>query len=120
MSEESKKSTYNRVAETIDGNVQSKGVKIKFAGWMSIGSQEWEESSDQLKAHAYQAAIAAGWTNKTLSEVACAIYEHINKSTVEFTLSELMLLAKTHPISLPSKKREVKVTLLSGKSLREI
>lgn len=90
-------SVFRTIITTIDGNVQSEGIKIRFPGWMVIGSSEWLESSDEIKAHAYQAAKKHGWSDESLVKSVVAVHQHIDRKMAEFTISELQEMSKSHP-----------------------
>jgi hypothetical protein len=92
--------SLQRIIESINGNVQSQGIKVKFAAWMIMGSQEWNETPDQIKAYAYQAALVTGWTNQSLINTACGAYPHMDKYMAKFTIEHLVDLVKEHPLEI--------------------
>lgn len=81
----------------LNGCVQAQGLKIDVDHWLVMGSKEWGNTPDEVKAWAYQAAIVTGWTDDALCQIlktkAPAIF------TDEFCtviLSELKELAQKH------------------------
>lgn len=110
------KIAFQRIIDTIDGNVQSKNIKVKFSAWMVIGSKEWEETSDETKAHAYQAALALGWTKESLIKTVCAVYDHIDPHMAKFTVSLLEELSETHTLQIEKIKKEKPKVVIFGKN----
>lgn len=92
--------TLQRIIETLEGNVQSQGIKVKFSNWMVIGSEEWNETPDQIKAYAYQAAKVCGWSEESLKTLVVGVYKHIDKDMANFTISELEHLTKIYPLEI--------------------
>ncbi len=97
---EFKRASWKCIISTLDGNVQSQGIKARFPEWMVIGSPEWDQTPDKMKAYAYQAAKATGWSDKSLIEAVCSVYEHIDEFMAKFTLSVLEDLKKEYPLEV--------------------
>ena len=54
---------------TLNGCVQAQGVKVNIENWLVMGSPEWNETPDEVKAWAYQAAGVTGWTDAALKMI---------------------------------------------------
>jgi 6-phosphogluconolactonase/glucosamine-6-phosphate isomerase/deaminase len=91
--------TVPRILETLDGNIQCHGLKVKFKNWMVMGSDEWNSTPDTVKSYAYQVAKKwCGWTDGALKNILIATFPYIDKNMAEFTISELQHLADTYPL----------------------
>jgi hypothetical protein len=97
---------FRRIIDSLDGNIQAQGIKVRFPAWMVIGSLEWMETPEEIKAYAYQAALVTGWTNEALINAACAVYPHIDKHTAKFTIEHLIDLVKEFPLQVEGKPKE--------------
>jgi hypothetical protein len=95
-----KEAVFQRIIDSINGSVQSQGVKIKFPAWMVIGSDEWNSTTDQKRAYAYQAALVTGWTNSSLIKAVCEVYEFIDEHMAKFTIQLLEDLVKEYPLEI--------------------
>lgn len=51
---------------SLNGCVQSQGIKVSLENWLVMGSKEWEETPNEVKAWAYQAAGVTGWTDAAI------------------------------------------------------
>jgi len=91
------------VIESINGSVQSQGIKVAVEGWLAIGSGEWEKTPDEVKALAYQAAKATGWTDKALIAAITRKWQHIDEHMMMFVIDSLQDLAKTYPAVIETK-----------------
>lgn len=98
--------TFKRIIESIDGNVQAQGIKIRFPAWMVMGSAEWQETPEEIKAYAYQAAMTTGWTHRSLINAVCASYPHIDKHMAASTIDYLCFLAKEHTLEVEGKEKQ--------------
>jgi len=115
------KTAFQRVIDTLDGCINAQGIKVKFPAWMVMGSKEWDATPDQIKAYAYQAALVTGWTDKSLIQAVCSVYEFIDAHAASFTIRLLEDLAKQYPLEVKEKKKELpKVTLSDGDGAREL
>ena len=52
--------------DTLNGSVQSQGIKVDVRAWLDMGSKEWQDTEPDIKARAYQAALVTGWTDQGL------------------------------------------------------
>jgi hypothetical protein len=112
--------TLQRIIDSIDGNVHSKRIKIKFPAWMVMGSPEWDKTTDEDRAYAYQAALAMGWTKESLAKVVCSAYTHVDKHFANFTLEFLTELASVNPCNFEKRKNRPKVVITDGSCSREL
>lgn len=112
---------YKTLIDSINGNVEAQGVKAKFSAWMVMGSVEWENTSEEIKAYAYQAAIITGWSDKSLIEIVCNSYPFIDKNMAQFTIDLLQELKTKYPLEIIKIKKEFPKVILKDKyGLREI
>jgi len=95
-----KKIAFERIIESINGNVQAQGIRIKFKNWMVMGSEEWNNTPDKIKAYAYQAALSTGWSDESLINAVCAVYEFIDKNRAKIIISLLSDMAKEYPLEV--------------------
>jgi hypothetical protein len=92
--------SFQRLIDTIDGNIQSQGIKVRFPAWMVIGSPEWEITPERIKAYAYQAAKTTGWSDESLINAVTAAYKHIDKHMAKFTIETLKILAEEYKLEV--------------------
>ena len=85
---------------SLDGDVQSQGVKVSRRDWLDMGSKGWNSTDNKTKAAAYQAAIVCGWEDEQLKSLMLQQYEHLKPSMVDFTIKELQGLSKLHPLEV--------------------
>ncbi len=85
---------------SLDGDVQSQGIKLSHRDWLDMGSKDWASTDDKAKASAYQAAIVCGWEDLRLKSLMLQQYEHLDQHMVDFTIKELKGLAKSHPLEV--------------------
>ena len=103
---------FQKIVDIINGSVYSQGIKVRFPGWMVLGSKEWDETPNEIKAYAYQAVLATGWTKESLIKTVCALYNFIDEHMAEFTINLLNDLVKQYPLEVEERKKEQpKVTL---------
>ena len=86
---------------SLDGSVQSQGVKIGARSWLDMGSETWATTSDKTKATAYQAAQVTGWKDEGLIKVMVGCWgPRIDESTAKFTLDTLKEFAQQYPVAV--------------------
>lgn len=95
-----------RMIESLDGIVQSYGLKVRFKNWMVMGSDEWNETPETVKSYVYQIAKSCGWTEGALKNLLVSAYPYIDKNMAEFTISELVGLAIRYPLETKDEKRD--------------
>ena len=86
------------VINSINGSVQSQGIRVDVDAWLLIGSKEWEATPDEVKAYAYQAALATGWTDEALINAVVTNYSHLDRAMMEFVIEELHALKQAYPL----------------------
>ena len=118
---EFRRKAYQRVIDTLDGSVQAQGIKIKFPAWMVMGSPEWNKTPDNIKAHAFQAALVTGWSRISLTTAVCVVYEHIDIHMANFTVDVLEDLVMQYPLTVTERKKSPpKVTIVDGYGSRDL
>lgn len=85
------------VLETLDGNVQSQGIKVSHRDWLDMGSENWNKTPNNIKAFAYQAALSTGWCDDALIQNMISTYSHLDENVLKITLSDLQELSKKFP-----------------------
>ena len=88
------------VLNTLDGAVQSQGVHVGARDWLDMGSDGWAETSDQMKAYAYQAAMITGWNDDSLSEMMLELFPHLQPSIMLHTIKLLKELTGKYPVEV--------------------
>src|SRR4051812_24434590 len=89
------------IVGSLNGSVNSQGVKVEHRAWLDMGSPEWKEISDTEKAAAYQAARVCGWTDEGLKAVIIKEFEpRIDHFMADVTIETLQELAKLHPLEV--------------------
>jgi hypothetical protein len=83
----------------LDGSVQSQGVRVSARDWLDIGSEGWKDTSNKVKAAAYQAAKITGWTDDGLKAIMVNTWgPRIDSDVASFTLNLLSEFAKEFPV----------------------
>lgn len=86
------------LVQHLDSAVQSCGLKINCSQWLDIGSVEYPNTPDEIKAAAYQAAKLRGYQDQG---ILVAMHELMGKryddDTGKFVLNELKELATQNP-----------------------
>ena|ERR1019366_3625779 len=89
------------VIVSLDGSVQSQGVKVSVRDWLDIGSETWATTSDESKAAAYQAAQVTGWKDVGLIQLMMTAWgPRIDEDTAKFTLTVLKELSEQYPVAV--------------------
>lgn len=89
------------VLVSLDGSVQSQGVKVSARDWLDMGSETWASTPDEVKAAAYQAAQVTGWKDSGLIKIMVDNWgPRIDEDTAKFTLETLKELAQQHPVAV--------------------
>ncbi len=89
------------VLVSLDGSVQSQGIKVSARDWLDMGSETWATTSDETKAAAYQAAQVTGWKDAGLIKIMMECWgPRIDEDTAKFTLDTLKELAQQYPVEV--------------------
>lgn len=104
--------TIQKIIDSINGNIQAQGIKVRFPAWMVMGSPEWENTPEQIKAYAYQAATITGWSDEALVTAVCGAYQFIDKHMARFTIEVLQDLKTKYPLEVIEDKRELPTVIL--------
>ena len=92
--------TTSQILSSIDGSVQSQGIKVSHRDWLDMGSEGWQSTPDNVKAAAYQAAHATGWEDARLVEIMLGAYSHLTEHMMKTTMDFLKQLAEDHPLHI--------------------
>lgn len=84
---------------SLDGDVQSLGVKISHREWLDIGYEGYSKVPDEVKAVAYQFAIKRGWTDQSLTNLMMKSYPHLSEFILNDTINDLRNLSQKFPVS---------------------
>lgn len=98
------------VIDSINGSVQSQGIKVNIENWLVIGCKEYDETPDEVKAYAYQAAHLTGWTDMSLTNAVSRKYPHLDADMLQFVFDNLKELSEKHKLEV---KGEVAVPSVS-------
>jgi hypothetical protein len=86
---------------SLDGAIQSQGIRIPIRGWLDIGSKEWQDTEAKEKGLAYQAALVCGWTDQGLLAFIKSKYApRIDDQMAQVTLEALQDWAKEFPVEI--------------------
>lgn len=92
----------------LNSSVQSQGIKVDFRAWLDMGSQEWKETPEKVKAYAYQAAKVCGWTDAGLKKIILDEFTpRVDDFMANVTMDTLQALAEQFPAKV-EQIREVK------------
>jgi hypothetical protein len=84
----------------LNGCVQAQGIKVNIENWLVMGSREWNETPDNIKAWAYQAAGVTGWSNEALVRIVTDKYKHIDEEMAQITINLLKDLSSEHKLEV--------------------
>ena len=87
---------------TLNGCVQAQGVKVNIENWLVMGSSEWSETPDKIKAWAYQAAIVTGWTDTALKMILNHKCSYMDEDMCNVVLGMLKEWAIEYPLEIQS------------------
>ncbi len=86
---------------SLDGSVQSQGIKVSVRDWLDMGSEGWSKTPEVVKAAAYQAAKVTGWQDAGLLKIMLDNwYPRIDEDSAKFTLETLQDLAQKYPLGV--------------------
>lgn len=85
---------------SLNGCVQSQGIRVNIENWLVMGSDEWNETPDQIKAWAYQAAGVTGWTDAALSLILTNKCPFMNDDMCVTILNMLKEWAAEYPLEV--------------------
>lgn len=88
------------VFNTLDGSVQSQGVRVDARAWLDMGSKSWSETDDKTRARAYQAAKVTGWSDDALIAIMVESLPHLDQDIMEYTVGMLHDLDKKYPAKI--------------------
>jgi len=83
---------------SLDGDVQSQGVKLSHREWLDPGCEDYAKTPDNVKAAAYQAAKVCGWDDDQLSSLMLQHYRHLDDQVMGLSIKTLQSLAEKHPL----------------------
>ena len=106
-----------KILNKIDSSVNAQGIKVGYKEWLDFGSKEFSETPDEVKATAYQACIASGWTDegimKGLEEECVGFKEEVmQKKAIEI----LKKLSIQYPCEVENSGKKTPVTLRVGET----
>jgi hypothetical protein len=82
----------------LDSAVQSCGLKIVCSQWLDMGSLDYPNTPDEVKAAAYQAAKIRGYQDEGILAAMCELMgPRYDDDTGRFVLNELKDLASQNP-----------------------
>lgn len=88
-----------KISETLNGAVQGQGVKVDVRHWLDMGSKEWKECPDEVKAAAYQAALLSGWTEQGLIRVMLSEFKpRVDEEWAKTTIATLKEMLESYPV----------------------
>lgn len=88
------------VLSSLDGDVNGQGIKINHRDWLDMGSESWVNTPENVKAAAFQAALATGWDVQQIKLILLQHYKHLKESTVNATIAILEEAAKKYPLAI--------------------
>lgn len=95
------------VLVSLDGSVQSQGIKVSARDWLDMGSETWTTTPDEVKAAAYQAAQVTGWKDDGLLKIMTKCWgPRVDEDTAQFTLQTLKDLAAQYPLPVEELKKD--------------
>jgi len=95
------------VLVSLDGSVQSQGIKVSARDWLDMGSETWAKTPDEVKAAAYQAAQVTGWQDAGLLKIMVDCWgPRIDIDAAKFTLETLKDLAQQYPVTVEEVYRD--------------
>jgi hypothetical protein len=87
--------------DALDGDVYSQGIKVDHRSWLDMGSEGWHNTTDELKAAAYQVAIKVGsWDEAQIRSMMLRHYKHLTGSVMDLTLETLRGLVEQYPLHI--------------------
>jgi len=100
---------------SLDGSVQAQGIRVGHRDWLDMGSPGWQETEDNVKAAAYQAAHVTGWEDCRLQEIMQSCYCHITDHLMVTTIECLKELAEQYPLHVEElRDQELDIKLKTG------
>lgn len=108
------------VLSSLNGSVHSQGVKVNERAWLDMGSKDWAETPDAVKAAAFQAAKVTGWTEESIKDIMMECYPHIKEFLIDQTLETLRDLEQQFPCEVETVyEPDCSITLAKGGSCPE-
>jgi len=92
--------TRTQILSMLDGSVQSQGIKVSHRDWLDMGSEGWQSTPDNVKAAAYQAALATGWVDGRLVEIMLGAHTHLTDHMMKTTMEFLQQVAADYPLHI--------------------
>jgi hypothetical protein len=86
--------------DTLNGCVQAQGVRVGIENWLIMGSPEWNETPDEVKAAAYQAAGVTGWTDAALKLIMQRKCPFMDEDMCSVVLNMLKEWAGEYPLEV--------------------
>jgi len=85
----------------LDGDVQAQGIKLSHRDWLDMGSDGWQNTSDEAKSAAFQSAtMIGGWDESALKALMLQQYPHLQSSVIDLTISTLHEMTEQHPLHI--------------------
>lgn len=84
--------------DMLESSLQSQGIKCGHRGILDLGSKEWQDTPEKIKAIAYQSLIQDGWSEGGITDIMTRKYKHLSESTMQFTFKKLNEYAEKHPV----------------------
>ena len=106
MSKEEFSPNIDHIINSLDGSVQGQGIKIGYRAWLDMGSKEFGETPDRIKAAAYQAAKVTDWADDALVDLMIEKHPHLSEHIVRYTIESLQEWAKEFPCEIEETKKD--------------
>ena len=85
---------------SLDGDVQSQGIKVGHRDWLDPGSEGYANLPDEVKAAAYQAAKVCGWDDSQLKSLMLQHYPHLDDQFMSLSIKTLVELEEKYPLQV--------------------
>jgi hypothetical protein len=90
----------NNILTSLEGDIQSQGIRISASAWLDFGSEDWKKTSDKAKAYAYQAAKITGWSETAIRNIASHFFPHHKPDFQDYIFSHLRFLESQYPAEI--------------------
>lgn len=95
------------IVNSLNGCVHSQGIKISHKAWLDIGSEEWQNTTEQQKSYAYQAAKLRGWTDQGLKALIIQEFQpRIDEFMAELIVEELREFGEKYPLEIIGEQKK--------------
>ena len=96
----------DNMINSLDGSIQSQGIKVGYRAWLDMGSEEYGNTPPKVQAAAYQAAQVTGWGDEALIDIMLVKHKHLTEHLMAYTIECLKDLAKHHPFEVEKTKEK--------------